>query len=51
MKLAIILAIAALLAGCSSTTKLGGFCYVPHGVSAVCSLQVGNSASAASAPR
>jgi hypothetical protein len=29
LKLAIIVAIAALLAGCSSTTKLGGMAYCP----------------------
>jgi len=25
-----------LLAGCSSTTKLGGFCYVPYGQVGAC---------------
>jgi len=37
MKRTIILAaFAVLLAGCSSTTKLGSFCYVPYGQVGAC---------------
>lgn len=36
MKTFALIALAALLAGCSSF-NLGAFCYIPHGVSAQCS--------------